>query len=404
MIAAVTEIPVRKWTEHLLMNNGKPERPYAHLANCRIALKYAPEWQGVLFWNTFKQRIETGKKTPWGKPPGKTWEDHDNRMTADWLQHKDIHVNTFMAAEAVDTIAHDNDRDPLVDWVTGLQWDGIPRLDDWLPYFFGANDTPYVRNTGRKWLISAVARAVQPGCKADHCLILEGAQGIRKSSGLRVLAGGEDFFIDSLGKDLDSKESAILCSGAWIVEFAELEAVMSLSARTEVVKAFLTRTEDRYRPPYGKQPVAFPRRCVFAGTTNDNQYLHDITGNRRFWPVKCGDFVRIKQLELQREQLWAEAHMAYHNGEQWWLDYDDEKVAMKQQADRLEVDTWHDVIGDWLQTRKELSVSISEVLDLCLRKDIGLRTKSDEMRVARCLKMHGLEKFRVAGKGNVRWQ
>ena len=402
-MATVTAMPVR-WHERLQMNSGKPPRPYIHLANCRVALKYAPEWKDVLIWNRFKQRIETASMTPWGKRAGWTWEDHDNRMTAEWLQNHDIHANTFLAAEAVDTIAHDNDRDPLVDWLTSLQWDGIPRVDEWLPYYFGAIDNPYIRTVGRKWLISACARAIEPGCKADHCLILEGPQGVRKSSALKVLAGGSDFFIDSLGKDLDSKESAILCSGAWIAEFAELEALVSQTSRIEVVKAFLTRTEDRYRPPYGRQPVSFPRRCVFAATTNDDNYLRDVTGNRRFWPVKCGDFVRIKQLEKDREQLWAEAYTAYDTGETWWLDSDDEQVAAEQQADRLEVDTWHDVIGDWLQTRKEDTVSVSEVLDLCLRKDIGLRTKLDEMRVARCLKMHGLHKFRVAGKGNCRWK
>lgn len=399
MMAAITPMPVR-WYERLQMNAGKPPRPYVHLANCRIALKHAPEWNNVLVWNRFKQRIETGAETPWGKRHGRPWEDHDNRMTAEWLQIHDIHANTFLAAEAVDTVAHDNDTDPLVDWITSLQWDGIQRINEWLPYFFGAEDVPYIRTIGRKWLISAVARAIQPGCKADHCLILEGSQGLRKSSALRMLAGA-DFFSDYAGKDLASKESAILCAGVWIVEFAELEAIMSRESQIEVVKAFLSRTEDRYRPPYGRQPVTVQRQCVFAATTNDDSYMRDPTGNRRFWPVRCGDFIRIRQLENEREQLWAEAYAAYSADENWWLDGEDEQLARGQQRARMEVDPWHDDIGDWIAGKSD--ISISEVFEKCLRKDIGTKTKVEEMRIAKCLGMHGWAKYRTAGKGNRRW-
>lgn len=402
-MATVSSMPM-KWYDRLMLNSGKPTRPYAHIANCRIALKYAPEWKGVLVWNTYKQQIETGAETPWGKRAGLPWEDHDNSMTAEWLQIHDIHANTALATETAATIARDNDYDPLLNWLTGLQWDGIPRIDEWLHYFFGADDVPFTRLVARKWLISAVARAIEPGCKADHVLILEGAQGIRKSSALEVLAGGPEFFNGTgLGSDLESKDAKMLCSGNWIVEFAELQSIMSHNARSESVKMFLTATHDTYRPPYGVHNVSVPRRCIFAATTNNDNYMKDITGNRRFWPVKCGDFVRIKQLQAEREQLWAEAFMAYDSGEQWWLGQDDEQVARQHQAERMEIDPWHDDIGDWLAANRKTDVSVSEVFEFCLRRDIGAKTRADEMRIAACLFGHGWKKYRVPGKGNRRW-
>ena len=168
-------------------------------------------------------------------------------------------------------------------YLQGLLWDGVERLDRWLSTYLGAEDTDYSRAVGSRWLISAVARIFQPGAKADCCLILEGPQGIRKSTALRTIAG--EYFTDELA-DLGSKDAAMQTRGVWIIELSELDNLSH--AEVARIKAFMSRTTDRFRPPYGMRLVESPRQCVFAGTVNHGTYLRDETGGRRFWPVVCG--------------------------------------------------------------------------------------------------------------------
>src|SRR5581483_5455081 len=175
--------------------------------------------------------------------------------------------------------------------------------------------------------------AFMPGCKADHCLILEGPQGRGKSTALRALAG-DDFFTDQMPRDLSSKEASLACAGTWIIEFSELEGLMHRESQVEAVKAFLTRTEDRYRPPYQRHSISIPRQCVFTATTNRDTYMYDESGNRRFWPARVMN-IHLRMLENDREQLWAEAvHAQRDEGEEWWLDHDVEHLAQTEQESR----------------------------------------------------------------------
>src|SRR5581483_7104435 len=187
------------------------------------------------------------------------------------------------AGQAVQTAARDRPIHPVKAYLHALLWDGVQRVDTWLSAYLGAEDTEYARAVGSRWLISAVARIYRPGVKADCCLILEGPQGIKKSTALRTLAG--EYFTDELA-DLGSKDAALQIRGVWIVEISELDSL----ARSEIasIKAFMSRTADRFRPPFGKRVVECPRQCVFAGTVNHTEYLRDETGARRFWPVLCG--------------------------------------------------------------------------------------------------------------------
>jgi putative DNA primase/helicase len=172
----------------------------------------------------------------------------------------------------------------------------------------GVANTDYSRAVGSRWLISPVARIFRPGAKADCCLILEGPQGIRKSTALRTLAG--EYFTDELA-DLGSKDAAMQTRGVWMIELSELDSL----SHSEVarIKAFMSRTTDRFRPPYGMRLVESPRQCVFAGTVNHSTYLRDETGGRRFWPVTCGQ-IDIEALGRDRNQLWAEAKAGFDAG------------------------------------------------------------------------------------------
>jgi predicted P-loop ATPase len=192
-----------------------------------------------------------------------------------------------------------------------------------------------------------VARIYEPGCQADHVLVLEGPQGAAKSSALRVLAGA-DYFTDQL-PDLGSKDCQQQLLGMTCIELGEMDAL----SRHEVtrIKAFLTVRSDRYRPPFERYVVDIPRTCVFAGSTNKPGYLRDDTGNRRFWPVRVGA-IDLDALRRDRDQLLAEARCAYESGAHWWPDPKSVELAAAiedEQDQRYIGDEWEAKIAAWLE-------------------------------------------------------
>jgi len=329
--------------------------------------------------------------------PKGEWTDHEDRLAAEWLQRQGIFVSVEIAGQAVQTAARDHPFHPVKTYMNGIQWDGMERLDRWLSRYLGTGDTEYSRAVGSRWLISAVARIFRPGAKADCCLILEGPQGIRKSTALRTLAG--EYFTDELA-DLGSKDAAMQTRGVWIIELSELDSL----SRSDVarIKAFVSRTTDRFRPPYGMRLVQSPRQCVFAGTVNHCTYLRDETGGRRFWPVTCGR-IDIDALAADRDQLWAEAKARLDAGARWWLETAElVQMASDQQMERYEGDPWEEIIAPWLEAR--CSVSISEVLQKCVQKPQALWTQIDKNRAARCLKTLGWERYRERQGLRLEWR
>jgi putative DNA primase/helicase len=233
--------------------------------------------------------------------------------------------------------------------------------------------------------------------KADCCLILEGPQGIRKSTALRTLAG--DYFTDELA-DLGSKDAAMQIRGVWIIELSELDSL----GHSEVarIKAFMGRTTDRFRSPHGMRLVESPRQCIFAGTVNHSTYLRDETGGRRFWPIACGR-LDVDALARDRDQLWAEAKARFDSGAVWWLETSDlVQMTSDQQIDRYEGDPWEAVIGPSVESRT--SVSIRDVLEKCLQKVQALWTQTDKNRAARCLRSLGWERYRERHGSRLEWR
>jgi len=206
--------------------------------------------------------------------------------------------------DVVEDTARRNSFHPVCDYLDGLQWDGEPRLDTWLTTYGEAEDTPYTRAVGALTLLAAVRRVRQPGCKFDEMVVLESEQGKNKSSALAVLAVREDWFTDDLPLNQDTQRIIERMAGRWIVEAAELKGMRK--GDVEHLKAFLSRRVDRARLAYGRLPVEVPRQSVIVGTTNSDRYLRDGTGNRRFWPVRVGQF-DLEGLRRDRDQLWAEA-------------------------------------------------------------------------------------------------
>jgi len=401
------------WRAALIVNDHGGPRPL--LANAIMALREAPEWAGVLAFNEFSVGTTALKPPPWiGATPGE-WTDQEDRLTANWLQHAGIFVSVEIAGQAVQAAAKDRRFHPIQQYLDNLKWDGTKRIDTWLSRYLGADPTEYTAAVGRRWVISGVARIYKPGAKADCCLILEGPQGQKKSSALHTIAG--EWFTDEIA-DLGSKDAAMQTRGVWIIEIAELDSM----SRGEVskIKAFMSRTTDRFRPPYGKRLIESPRQCVFAGSVNHSSYLRDESGGRRFWPVRCGS-INLKDLAADRDQLWAEAVVWYRADSPWWLESIElNRQAEKEQEDRYEGDPWDEVIAAWLESPRERydekghpvgpfastaeSVSITDILAHGIGKRQDQWSQSDKNRVARSLRSLRWERYRAREGETREWR
>jgi hypothetical protein len=233
----------------------------------------------------------------------------------------DSWVKQVHCAQVIQYLASEYRVNPLRQWLKAKTWDGIPRLTNWLHTYMGTKDNEYTRAVGRKWLISAVARGIEPGCQADHMLIFEGKQGIGKSQALRILGG--QFYAEYSGSvhtTTGIRDIVAVITGKLIIEMSELVSLRR--ADMESLKAMLTTPVDEARLAYERDAKSYPRTCVFGGTTNEvgNSYIADVTGARRFWPVLCAEMHPIRSAKLKEDvdQLWAEAVEAYENGEDWW--------------------------------------------------------------------------------------
>ena len=251
-------------------------------------------------------------------------------------------------------------------------------------------------------MISAVARIYRPGCKFDHALILEGPQGPGKSTIAEILALDREWFADEIA-DLGSKDAAQDLAGKWIVEIAELSALRR--SEVERVKAFFSRSVDHYRPSYGRRSQDFPRRCVFIGSTNAHEYLADQTGNRRFWPIRIGT-IDLAGLRLDVDQLWAEAVVAYRNGEQWWLDAATEPVAADEQEKRRKVDVWEQDVLRWADSilAEPGIVTIGTLLERAIGMPLKDRDQAAAIRVGNILTAAGwMRRQKRIGSDRVRY-
>ncbi len=406
---APDSVPADIWKAGLRrFNSGAP---IPQLANVIHALKHAPQWAGVLAFDEFALNVVSKMPTPWSTSP-EIWTDNHDRKTAEWLQHQSINVSVETAAHGIQAVALENRFHPLRDFLTALKWDGKKRLNNWPTVYLGAEKSqlPF----GEKFLISAVARALRAGVKVDHITVLEGNQGIKKSSAVEELF--KPYFCDYL-PDLGSKDAFLQLRGLWCVEISELAALGR--SGVERIKGFLSARVDRYRPPYGRRPIDVPRACVFVGTTNSDTYLLDETGNRRFWPIKCGS-IDLTALRRDRDQLLAEAVTRFQNGITWWLDPDQLRDAEEAQEQRLSLDAWHESIQRWIEDPTQKFdhqghpvgpfvsrpgyVSVQDVLVHCVGKTLDKVTQVDSNRVARVLKTLKWERRKVREGKQTPWR
>jgi putative DNA primase/helicase len=349
-VTNVADIRESSWKRLLLhTQEGKLTKD---LGNAILYLLNHPAWKGSIAYDEFGDRTYWAKQAPKlddAALPAPRKGDEISDRDAMYLHHwfaTEICVKFPLEGllKAVEYVAHQNKTCPPREYLRGLKWDGVPRLASMFERYFGTKPTEYAANVGRWWMISAVARMLEPGCKADCILILQGPQGAKKSTALHVLGG--DWYSNSL-PDVTSKDAAIALGGSWILEIPELEA-MNRSATT-AFKDFSARTFDKDRPPYGRFQITRERMCVFAGTTNEDKILNDPTGARRFWPVNVAETgpISIERLRADREQLWAEAVHEYERGELWHPTGDIVKQVVAEQDERFADDAWSITIAKW---------------------------------------------------------
>jgi len=311
--------------------------------------------------------MEIKDEVPW-KHPSKFWRDADD---AQLIAYIDRNYGTFSQRNydiAVTKVVDDRSYHPIREFIQNLpEWDGTPRVDTLLIDYLAAEDSPYVRAVTRKTLCAAISRVLRPGCKFDSILVLNGPQGVGKSTLIAKLAG--EWFSDSLNlSDTKDKTAAEKLQGYWILEIGELAGLKK--AEVETLRSFLSRQNDIYRAAFGKRATPHLRQCVFFGTTNaESGYLRDTTGNRRFWPVKTPGFGKKQSWNLTHEeilQIWAEVLVYVNQGEKLYLDADMDKLAKEEQRDAMESDEREGLVKEYLDT---LLPENWDSMDLCERRN-----------------------------------
>lgn len=393
-----------KW-RRLLLRTEDGKIKGSSLRNAVLHLKFHEDFQGIFAFNEFHQNIMIVRCPPWERDdtfePKRVGDVAVTNCAAE-LEKYGVFIGTDKVFKAIQSTAVDERFHPAREYFNGLKWDGQPRLDKWLTYYLGCEheDADYLAFVGKKWLTAAVTRVYRPGCKFDHVLVIEGEQGLGKSTALRALAtfGGdkeESYFTDSVTlSQIENKDTIMKMQGSIIVELSELSGFSK--KEDEAIKSWVVAQFDDARLPYAREVTRFDRQFVLAATTNQNDYLKDPTGNRRYWPVlaKSIDMAAIKR---DREQLWAEAVHWY--GQTLYLGptRDEERLANHERAKRMATDSWTDTVmrhvEDLLERRvlnPDAGFKVSEVM---AEMGLSLRDRDDraQRRIGTILRMCGLE-------------
>ncbi|MEG0900469.1 MAG: virulence-associated E family protein, partial [Oscillospiraceae bacterium] len=316
------------------------------LDNIATILRCDEKLQSIVF-NQLKCMIDVVGKLPWPQPkPG--WNDTDLANAKIYFERNyGIWSPAKFKDALLGVISAERLYNPIKDYLNSLVWDGTPRLDTVLIDYIGADDIPYVRAVTRKTLCAAVARIYKPGTKFDSVLVLNGPQGIGKSTLFAMI--GKQWYSDSLFiTDMKDKSAAEKLQGYWIMELGELAGIKKVDVET--VKSFVTRVDDKYRQSYGVTVESHPRTCIIVGSSNsDTGFLRDITGNRRFWPVMVTGKGKYHPWELTEvDQIWAEAVTRYNEGEELFLKGEIAAEAVVQQRSAMEGDDRDGLVADYL--------------------------------------------------------
>lgn len=368
----------------LLLNASKQAHPNLH--NAITIIEQDDLFKGTIYYDEFLQRII--KKNS----PLRDWKDSDDLEATSHIQSLlgIPRMGRDTVSQAVLAVASRNKRNCVQEWLSTLQWDGANRLETFFSDYFGAAQNEYTTAASKNFWLSIVARAYRPGCKVDNMVVLEGAQGVGKSTAMNIVGG--EWFAEQHESATDPKAFAEILLGKLVVEISEMDSF----TRAEVnrVKQTVSCSSDRFRPSYGRHAIDHPRTCVFVGTTNRDDWNKDETGARRFWPVACTGAIDIEGIRANRDQLFAEAVVRYKANETHW-EMPLEAARLEQEA-RYQHDAWTEKIRLFLVGKTE--VTSAEVLDH-LGIDVVRTGRAEQMRVGTVLRVLGWKKGRnrIAG-------
>ena len=368
--------------------------PVPNMTNIKRVLCSEEGWRGTFAKSLFDDAV-------WLRRPDTRQLTDDDVLNVMEVMQSDLFpsIGVETVRHGVQAAAAGNTFHPVREYLESLQWDGVGRAAALFTTYFpcASEDPQYLRAVGEKFLIGAVARVMQPGCKVDTMPVIAGSQGQKKSSGLAALVGDQWYGNDM--PDMTQKDAKEWLRGKWMAEIGELSAMRGKDI--EHIKNFLSTTSDSYRKSYGHVTQTYPRQTVFAGTVNGNEYLSDETGNRRFWPLQMidGALVDVEGLARDRGQLWAEALHMYRSGTAWWFDEGESATLSAQQAAVRSVDIDETRVVEWLR-EQEGPVTAKGVAARLFADAPG--NKSLSMRVARYLQAAGWRPVRRVS-GTKQW-
>ncbi len=360
----VVDLPLPNWRKRMIRseNGWKDCRE-----NVFILLTEHPELQGLVAYDEFAHRVVKQRQPPWDSQAGE-WTTNDDYLLGLWITEN---VRLTVRAEAtliagVAMAAFAKRYHPVLAYLDGLPaWDGIERLPHWLADCLGAADTTYTRLVGTWFVMGMVQRVRRPGCQMDYMVVLEGAQGKRKSTALRTLVGNDEWFADTPIR-IGDKDAMLSLAGKWLYEVGELDSFNR--AEVTAVKQYVSSRVDRVREPFARRSTDRPRSGVFAGSTNQHEYFKDPTGARRFWPVACGD-IDVAKLGEWRDQLFAEAMARLASDDADVSRYyptreETEQFLVPEQEQREIVDPWFERLAAWLNSHAKYGDSVYEVCEV----------------------------------------
>lgn len=390
--------PAEHWRAALIWRRGEL---VPHVANTLEILRHDARWQGVVAFDEFGQRVLKRAPPPYYRGCAGEWMAEDDTRTAAWLaQQYGLQVSSKQVVEAVETLARERSFHPVVEHLRSLVWDGERRAEHWITTYLGVPDSPYVRAVAQLWLRAMVKRVMQPGCKFDHCLVLEGAEGLKKSTLAELMGVG---WGSDAPLDLDNnREAAIAVHGNWVMEFAEMEAVTRAEAHLQ--KSFLSRREDQYRPFWSGRTIKVKRQCVFIGTTNETEYIKTPQGARRFWPIEVTTQIDIEGLRRAMPQLLAEAVADVDAGERWYPSEEEQyELFRPEQQRRVIQESLIDALHDWVleppadEASRRLAhsgqFSLASAAFHCLHISYAQLTRDLQSRIGTALAALGCERL-----------
>lgn len=358
-------------------------------------------WDGVIAFDEFANRIVKRKPAPWGGPAGEWTETDDTRVQV-WFTDALRFVVRSMEniRSAVHLVADDAKFHPVRAFLEGLKWDGTARIDHWMVDCLGCVDSEYVRRVARYSLLNMIARVFEPGCIMRAVPVLEGPQERGKSTALAILGG--EWFSDTPFR-VGEKDACQQIQGVWVYEIGEMQQFNR--AEAAAVKQFVSSRSDNYRPPYARRNVHVARQTTFWGSINEQHYLRDWTGGTRFWPVRTceADEIKPAQLEEWREQLLAEAFLAYKAGERRHPTREESETLFAPEQDaRMQEAPWEAYIVEELGRRTQENITVDEVLVEILKVERGRITPTQMAEVGRILTRAGWVQQRPRGPGGTR--